>query len=132
MLLFVSIVLMSSFSVSIAEEPKLKVVTTIFPPYDFVRVIAGDAVDLTMLLPPGSESHSFEPTPKDIITIQECDVFIYAGGEGDAWVERILASMDTGSMTLLPMLDMVDAVEEEIVEGMEDDGDDHEHGHEDE
>ncbi|MCL1964248.1 MAG: zinc ABC transporter substrate-binding protein [Firmicutes bacterium] len=111
---------------SLAEASKLKVVTTIFPPYDFVRAIAGDAVELTMLLPPGSESHSFEPTPRDIIAIQNCDVFIYTGGEADVWVDRILASMDTSNMTLLPMLDMVDAVEEVIVEGMEEEEDAHE------
>lgn len=100
-------------------SPKPRVVTTIFPPYDFVRSIAGDHVELSMLLPPGSESHSFEPTPQDILKIQSCDVFVYAGGETDAWVERILDSMDTNSITLLSLLDMVDAVEEEIVEGME-------------
>ncbi len=56
---------------------KISVVTTIFPPYDFTRQIAGDKADITMLLPPGAESHSFEPTPQDIIRIQNCDVFIY-------------------------------------------------------
>jgi zinc transport system substrate-binding protein len=55
---------------------KINVVATIFPPYDFVREIAGDRVNLTMLLPPGAESHSFEPTPQDIIKVQNCDVFI--------------------------------------------------------
>lgn len=104
------------------ESKKLTIVSTIFPPYDFVRAIAGDNVELTMLLPPGSESHSFEPSPQDIIKIQNCDVFLYIGGETDAWVDRILDSMDTTNMTILPLLSMVDAVEEEIVEGME-------HGH---
>jgi zinc transport system substrate-binding protein len=72
-----------------------------------------------MLLPPGAESHSFEPSPRDIITIQNSDIFIYVGGESDAWVDRILESMDTDSMRILAMIDTVDAVEEEIVEGME-------------
>jgi len=98
---------------------KLSVVATIFPQYDFVREIAGDNVDLTMLLSPGSESHSYEPTPQDIITIQECDVFIYVGGESDAWVEKILESMDTDNMKIIALMDCVDAVEEEIIEGME-------------
>ncbi|MDR2393623.1 MAG: metal ABC transporter substrate-binding protein [Treponema sp.] len=100
-------------------EGKLQVVTTIFPPYDFVREIAGDRVSLVMLLPPGAESHSFEPTPRDIITVQNCDVFIYVGGESDAWVEGILESMDTRSMTMITLMDCVEVVEEEIVEGME-------------
>lgn len=101
------------------SSDKLSVVATIFPQYDFVREIAGDNVELTMLLPPGSESHSFEPTPQDIITIQNCDVFIYVGGESDEWVDGILDSMDTSGMKIIPIIDLVDAVEEEIVEGME-------------
>jgi len=98
---------------------KLSIVTTIFPQYDFVREIAGDSVELTMLLSPGSESHSYEPTPQDIITIQNCDIFIYVGGESDEWVDGILDSMDTGNMKIIPLMDLVDTVEEEIVEGME-------------
>jgi len=110
------------------DEDKLSVVSTIFPGYDFTREIAGETVSLSMLLPPGSESHSFEPTPQDIIKIQNCDVFIYIGGESDAWVEGILDSIDTSGMTILSMMDLVDVVEEKIKEGMEDD----EHGHDDE
>ena len=100
---------------------KINVTATIFPPYDFVRQIAGDKVNLTMLLPPGSESHSFEPSPKDIITIANSDIFIYVGGENDRWAARILQSMDTDNMLILAMMDAVETVEEEIVEGMEED-----------
>jgi zinc transport system substrate-binding protein len=108
------------------------VVTTIFPPYDFVRAIAGDAgnpgsrVNLTLLLPPGAESHSFEPTPQDIIKMQNSKLFIYAGGESDAWVDRILDSLDTGKMKILSLMDTVDVVEEEIVEGMEEEAEEEE------
>ena len=80
-------------------------------------------MNLVMLQPPGTESHSFEPSPRDIITLQKSDVFICTGGESEAWVERILDSMDTSSMRILRMLDAVEALEEEIVEGMEDSGD---------
>ncbi|WP_461246734.1 metal ABC transporter substrate-binding protein [Treponema sp. R6D11] len=107
---------------------KLNVTTTNFPPFDFVRHIAKDKVNLSMLLPPGTESHSFEPSPKDIITIQNSGIFIYAGGEGDAWVDRILKSMDTSKMKIIKMLDTVDAVEEEIVEGMEEEEEEEEEG----
>ena len=100
---------------------RISVVTTIFAPYDFVRAIAGDNVELTMLLPPGAESHSFEPTPQDIIRIQQCDVFIYVGGESDEWVNGILDSMDTSNMRITTLMDCVDVVEEVIVEGMQDD-----------
>ncbi|MDR1177943.1 MAG: metal ABC transporter substrate-binding protein, partial [Spirochaetaceae bacterium] len=99
---------------------KINVVTTIFPPYDFVREIAGNKVNLTMLLPPGAESHSFEPTPQDIIRIQNCDVFVYVGGESDAWIERILESIDTGNIEIITLMDCVDVVEELVVEGMQD------------
>ncbi|GHV82949.1 high-affinity zinc uptake system binding-protein ZnuA [Spirochaetia bacterium] len=99
---------------------KITVIAAIFPPYDFVRAVAKDKVNLSMLLPPASESHSFEPTPKDIITIQNSDIFIYAGGESDTWVNRILGSMDTRNMTIISLMETVDVVEEEVVEGMED------------
>ena len=108
----------------------INITATIFPAYDFVRQIAGDRVNLTMLLPPGAESHSFEPSPRDIITIHDSDIFIYIGGETDKWVDRILQSMDTGNMKILAMMNLVNVVEEEIVEGMEHDHDDH-HDHHD-
>jgi zinc transport system substrate-binding protein len=110
---------------------KIKVVTTIFPPYDFVRAIAGDKAELTMLLPPGSESHSYEPSPQDMARIQNCDVFIYVGGKSETWVRGVLEALDTENITVLALMDMVDVVEEEIVEGMEhehDAGDGHDHG----
>jgi zinc transport system substrate-binding protein len=74
-----------------------------------------------MLLPPGSESHSFEPSPRDIITVQNSDIFIYVGGGSDKWIDRILQSMNTDNMKILAMIDAVEKVEEEIVEGMEED-----------
>ena len=117
------------------EEPadgKLKVVTTIFPPYDFVRAIAGgeETVSVRMLLSPGEEVHSYEPTPLDIKEIQSCDLFIYVGGENDVWVERILANMGDQQPRSLRLTDLTDTVEEEAVEGMmEERGSGHEHGH---
>lgn len=111
------------------EGKKIRVVTTIFPPYDFVREIAGERADIKMLLKPGEESHSYEPTPKDIIAIQECDLFIYTGGENDVWVEDILGSMTEPDMRILRLVDCVETVEEEHVEGMKESGD---HAHHDE
>lgn len=97
---------------------KISVVTTIFPPYDFVKAIGGENVEVTMLLSPGVESHSYEPTPQDIIKINESDLFIYVGGESDAWVEGIMDSMDQSVQTMT-LMDCVEVVEEEHVEGME-------------
>jgi zinc transport system substrate-binding protein len=101
-------------------EGTLTVTATIFAPYDFTRAVAGDRINLSMMLPPGAESHSFEPTPRDIIDIQNSGVFIYIGGESDAWVDRILDSLETRNITIVRLMDVVDVVEEEIVEGMQD------------
>ena len=106
-------------------EGLINVTSVIFPSFDFVRVIAGDRVNLVMLLPPGSESHSYEPSPIDIITIRDSDLFIYTGGENSSWVDRIFESINPkNNIKLLKLIDLVDAVEEELVEGMEEDKDD--------
>lgn len=101
-----------------SDDGKISIVTTIFPAYDFARGAAGDLADLTLLLPPGSEVHSFEPTPQDLIEISECDLFIYNGGESDEWVEEILESLDQSKVRILRMMDCVETVEEEEKEGM--------------
>ncbi|MDR0636419.1 MAG: metal ABC transporter substrate-binding protein [Treponema sp.] len=98
---------------------RLSVVTTVFPAYDFTREIAGSAVSVSILLPPGAESHSFEPTPQDIIRIQNSALFICVGGESESWVERVLSSMDTSRMRIVRMMDCVQTLEEEMVEGMQ-------------
>ena len=112
------------------ENEKLSAVATIFPQYDFLRAIGGDHLDIHMLLSPGAESHSFEPTPGDMITVSECDLFAYVGGDSDAWVETILDSVDTSNKEVVTLMDCVDTVAEETVEGMETHG--HAHDHEDE
>ena len=106
------------------EDGRLRIVATVFPAYDFARAAAGELADVRLLLPPGTESHSYEPTPADILAVQECDLFLYLGGESDAWVETILAAADRQG-TDLKMLDCVDLLEEETTEGMETE----EHGH---
>lgn len=110
-----------------AVDDRLCVVTTIFPYYDFVRQIAGDRVKLKLVVPAGMDSHSFEPTPADMIAMQEADVLVLNGGEMEHWVGQVLDSLDTSHMKILTMMDYVDAVEEEHVEGMEEE----EHRHED-
>ena len=69
-----------------AVSDSLSIVTTCFPPYDFARAVKGSSNGITMLLSPGAEAHSYEPAPLDILTIQQCDVFIYIGGEGEVQV----------------------------------------------
>ena len=100
------------------NKDKLKIVTTIFPQYDFAREIGGDKVALQMLVTPGGESHSYEPTPQDIIAVKNCDIFICSGGEADVWSNVILNSINTENITVIKMMDCVATVEEEITEGM--------------
>ncbi len=114
------------------DSRKINVVCTVFPQYDFVRSIAGGRVNLTMLLPPGSEAHSYEPTPQDIINVSNADLLIMVGGESEAWVESILDSTDTSKMKIIKMLDEVNMVEEEIIEGMDNKSHGHHSHHDDE
>lgn len=111
-----------------SDGDKLQIVTTIFPPFDFAKQVGGENVEVTMLLKPGMESHSYEPTPVDIITIMNSDIFIYAGGESDVWVEDLLEGND-GKVESYALLDWVDPLEEETAEGMQVKGHDHDHGH---
>lgn len=107
----------------------LDIVTTVFPAFDFAREIAGDKAGVCLLVPPGSESHSFEPTAQDILRIQNCDLLICNGGESEIWLEDMLAGMD-GEIPRLVMLDCVQALEEEVKAGMQVAGHDHDHDHE--
>lgn len=100
------------------NEDKLKIVTTIFPQYDFARQIGGDKISLQMLVTPGGESHSYEPTPRDIISVNGCDIFICSGGESDVWSNIILKSVNTENKIVIKLMDCVDTVEEEKTEGM--------------
>lgn len=108
---------------------KLNVVTTLFPYYDFLRQIGGDRIEITMIVPAGMDSHSFEPTPADIITIQNADLVVVNGGAMEQWFSRVYDSFGDGPKPkrVVTMMDYVDTVEEEIVEGMEDE--DHDHAH---
>ena len=110
------------------DSGRLQIVAAVFPAYDFARAAAGELADVTLLLPPGAESHSYEPTPADILRVQRCDLFLYLGGESDAWVDTILSAIEPKGETLR-MIDCVDLLEEETVEGMQG-GHDHDHDHE--
>ena len=141
---FVSYVMMASMvlgltacgsgvgNVGAADDGKLQIVTTIFPEYDWVREITGisegsadrsaaEKVDVTMLLDNGVDIHSFQPTAADIAKISTCDIFIYVGGESDAWVDDALKEATNKDMVVIDLLDVLgDTVkEEEVVEGMQ-------------
>lgn len=115
------------------NEGKLKIVCTVFPQYDWVKRIMGNELenaDVTLLLDNGVDLHNYQPTADDIITISNCDMFIYTGGESDKWTEDVLASAKNEHLIAVNLMTVLgDAVkEEETVEGMESE----EHGEEDE
>ena len=95
-----------------ADSQKLKIISTVFPPYDLARQIAGDNADISILLPPGSESHTYEPTAKEIIEIQNCDIFLYIGGENEQWAEKIISSNKSDSVKTVKLIDCVKTLEE--------------------
>lgn len=101
------------------DNGKINIVSTIFPQYDFAREITGDKANLKMLIPPAGEAHTYEPTPQDIISIENSDVFLYIGGESDEWVDNILDSVDKSKTRVVKLIDYVDTKEEEDVEGMQ-------------
>lgn len=106
------------------NNTKLSIVTTIFPEYDWVRQILGENqanVDLTMLLNKGVDLHSYQPSADDMVKISKCDLFVYVGGESDAWVDDALKSAQNKNMKVINLLDVLgnSVKEEEQVEGMQ-------------
>ena len=101
------------------ESDKLQVVCTLFPYYDFARRIGGDEVDVTLLVAAGRETHSFEPTPLDVIRVSKADVFLYNGGESEQWVDGILSSAGKDIPVTAAMMELADLKGEEIVDGMQ-------------
>lgn len=75
------------------ENNKISVVCTLFPQYDFVREIAGDKAEITLLLTPGTDSHSYDPSPADMVKINECNLFVYTGETMEAWAESIISTL---------------------------------------
>ena len=114
------------------EAGKTQVVCTLFPYYDFARQIGGDDVDVTLVVPAGRETHSFEPTPMDVIRISQADVFIYNGGESEQWVTDILDAAGEDIPCVLSMMDAAELHEEELVEGMQSGTSAHDHHDHDE
>ena len=98
----------------------LNIVCTSFPCYDFVRAVAGNNANIRMLIKPGAEVHSYEPTPADIMALAECDLFVCIGGSSDAWAEDILSSFGGDAPETLRLIECVEAVAAEH-------GDNHHH-----
>lgn len=114
------------------DNYRLKIVTSLFPYYDMARAVIGDVkgIDLKMIVTPGQDSHSFEPTPSDVIQMENADVLIYNGGSLETWIDTLLDSLNNKNQIKMKMMDYVDVLNEEIVEGMDTRFDSHdEHSH---
>lgn len=113
----------------IKNSDKLNIVTTTFSSYDFARQIVGDKAEVIFLLGPGVDSHSYEPSVKDLATIKNADIFIYIGGEMEQWVDKILETdtINTDKTTLIHVTECIETIEEQEVDGAEE-----EHHHHDE
>ena len=112
-----------------------RVVTTIFPLYDWTREILGDAAaswDLTLLLDSGVDLHSYQPTVQDIAKVSTCDLFVCVGGESEGWVKDALKNATRKGQVAMNLLDLLGPAvkEEKRVEGMEEEAHDHDHDHE--
>ncbi|MGI5976402.1 MAG: metal ABC transporter substrate-binding protein [Candidatus Limivicinus sp.] len=110
------------------DEGKLRIVTTMYPAYDFSREIAGERAEVILLVPPGSEAHSFEPRAKDILSLRGCDLLVCNGGESEAWVPTLVSGCEE-DFPILRMLECVEKVEEEKKAGMQTAAHGHGHGH---
>ena len=114
-----------------ASDKKLKIVATLFPQYDFAKQIAGDYADVSLLLPPGMESHSYDLRPADMIEIKESDMFIYTGKYMETWAQTIIDSLDD-SVMVVDVSEGITLEKEEdyfVDEHDHDDADDGEHDH---
>lgn len=103
------------------DSSKLQVVASNFASYDFLRAIIGDNenVELTFLIGPGKDAHSYDPTAGDLITIQNADLFVYIGGEMEKWSDKVLDSLETNNKKTICIADFVKTLEEQEVDGAE-------------
>lgn len=111
------------------DNYRLKIVTSLFPYYDMARAVIGDVkgIDLKMTVTPGQDSHSFEPTPSDVIQMENAEVLIYNGGSLETWIDTLLDSLNNKNQIQMKMMDYVDVFNEEIVEGMDTRFEEHDH-----
>lgn len=76
------------------QEGKIQIIATLFPQYDFAKHIVGDKAEVKLLLNSGVETHHYEPTPKDMISINQSDLFLYTGTTLEPWTSGIITSID--------------------------------------
>lgn len=106
-----------------SDNGKPQIIATLFPQYDFARAIVGDTADVTLLISPGTETHSFDPSARDMVKIRECDAVIYTGDESEPWVQSLLKGSDGDFV----MIDTSDGIE--MITLDDHDGGEHAHSH---
>lgn len=82
------------------DDGQIQVIATLFPQYDFTKAIAGDRAKVRLLMPPGTEAHSYEPTPKDLVDIKKADVFIYTSFAMEPWVEKMIQEVNPDTLII--------------------------------
>ncbi|MDA9471178.1 metal ABC transporter substrate-binding protein [Enterococcus sp. 5H] len=113
------------------KDDTIKVVTTFYPMYDFAKNVVGDAGDVELLIPAGTEPHDYEPSAKDIAKITDADVFVYNSGELETWVKDVLENVDENKVTVVEAAGSIDLMAgAEHDDDEEDDHDGHDHDHE--
>ena len=118
------IVIMEPKSEKKQDDNKIQIVATLFPQYDFAKKIGGDKINVSLLLTPGTETHTYEPTPQDIIRINDSDLFIYTGKYMEPWADRIISGVDSDTK----ILDASNNIN--LIKSEDDDEDEEEHEHE--
>lgn len=131
-LLLALLLLPSGCGLTEPDTDRLQVVCTVFPQYDFLRSIAGDKVDVKMLVPLGTESHDFSLenlTMAELKSVSTADLVVYVGGESDeSWISELRSAVTDNGTRWMAMTDMTATLEEVMTESMEH-GHDHDHDH---
>lgn len=127
--LLCAVILLSTLSCTgYQKNNKSSVITTCFPIYDIARHLLSDDIDVTLLLKPGQDSHSYDPSAKDMIKIKSCDLFICIGGQDESWVNTLLSGKDMKNVRSLSLIQSVPPIA--FDEGHnEHDGHDHSHAY---
>ena len=112
------------------DNGKLRIISTVFPPYDLAKQIVGENAEISILLPPGSESHTYEPSAKEILEIQNCDIFLYIGGENEQWAEKLISANNSKGVKTVKLIDCVNKLEETDIQEDEEEEHHEEHEHE--
>lgn len=100
-LIFSFVIIGINKSISVKQkDDKIKIIATLFPQYDFAKQIGGDKVDVELLLTPGTETHTYEPTPQDIINVNKADIYIYTGKYMEPWSDKIANSITSNTKVL--------------------------------